>query len=122
MAPIIRPMVAEEAATHPSKETRTQKAITDAYVESSHAFHKAAWPDSIPCIVIVSERTPFPPSMTFDTTLWIQAHKEFASKAPNRTLIFANGSSHDIAHDRPELIVEAAGRLVDQIRTAKQRP
>ena len=122
MAPIIQPMVAEEAAAHPSKETRTQKAITDAYVETTHAFHKAAWPDSIPCIVIVSERTPFPPSMTFDATLWLQAHKDFAAKATNRTLIFANGSSHDIAHDRPELIVEATGRLIDQLRTTNHQP
>jgi pimeloyl-ACP methyl ester carboxylesterase len=122
MGPIIQPMVAEEAVAHPSKQTRTLKAITDAYVETSHAFHKAAWPDSIPCVVIVSERTPFPPSMTFDTALWIQAHKEFAGKAPNRTLIFAKGSSHDIAHDRPELIVEATVKLVDQLRPARQQP
>jgi pimeloyl-ACP methyl ester carboxylesterase len=122
MGPIIQPMVAQEAAAHPSKKTRTQKAITDAYVETSHAFHKASWPDSIPCIVIVSERTPFPPSMTFDTALWIQAHKDFASKSPNRILIFAKGSSHDIAHDRPELIVEATGKLVDQRRSARQQP
>ena len=103
-------MVAEEAAEHPSKETRTQKAITDAYVESASAFHKASWPDSIPCIVIVSERTPFPSSMTFDTTLWIRAHKDFEGKAPNRTLMFAKASSLDMAHDRPELIVEATGK------------
>jgi signal transduction histidine kinase len=38
---------AKEAATHPSKETRTRKAITDGYVESARAFHKAAWPHSI---------------------------------------------------------------------------
>jgi len=119
MGPIIQPMVAEEAAAHPSKQTRTQKAITDAYVESSHAFHKAAWPDSIPCTVIVSERTPFPSSMTFDTALWVQAHKDFAGKSPNRTLIFAKDSSHDIAHDRPGLIVKAAGQLVDQLRSAR---
>jgi len=119
MGPIIQPMVAEEAAAHPSKQTRTQKAITDAYVESSHAFHKAAWPDSIPCTVIVSERTPFPSSMTFDTALWVQAHKDFAGKSPNRTLIFAKDSSHDIAHDRPGLIVKAAGQLVDQLRPAR---
>jgi pimeloyl-ACP methyl ester carboxylesterase len=122
MGPIIQPMVAEEAAAHPGKKTRTQKAITDAYVETSHAFHKAVWPDSIPYTVIVSERTPFPPSMTFDIALWTQAHKDFAAKSPNRTLIFAKGSSHDIAHDRPELIVEATGKLVDQLRSARPHP
>jgi pimeloyl-ACP methyl ester carboxylesterase len=122
LAPIIQPMVAEEAAAHPSKQTRTLKAITDAYVPTSHDFYKAVWPDSIPCVVIVSERTPFPPNMTSDIALWIQAHKEFAGKAPNRTLIFAKGSSHDIAHDRPELIVDATGKLVDELRPAKPQP
>jgi pimeloyl-ACP methyl ester carboxylesterase len=122
MGPIIQPMVAEDADAHPSKRTRTLKAITDAYVETSRAFHKAVWPDSIPCAVIVSERTPFPPSMTFDTALWIQAHKDFAGKAPNRTLIFAKDSSHDIAHDRPELIVEATVKLVDQLKSARLQP
>jgi pimeloyl-ACP methyl ester carboxylesterase len=122
MGPIIQPMVAEEAAVHPSKQTRTLKAITDAYFETNHAFHKVTWPDAIPCVVIVSERTPFPPSMTFDIALWIQAHKDFAGKAPNRTLIFAKDSSHDIAHDRPELIVEATGKLVDQLRSARPQP
>jgi pimeloyl-ACP methyl ester carboxylesterase len=122
MWPIIQPMVAKEAADHPSKKTRTLKAITEAYVESSHAFHKAAWPNSIPCVVIVSEKTPFPPSMTFDITLWIQAHRDFAAKSPNRTLIFAKGSSHDIAHDHPEMIVDATGKLVDQIRSASPHP
>ena len=122
MGPIIQPMIAKQAADHPSKQTRTQKAITDAYVETSHAFHEATWPDSIPCVVIVSERTPFPPSMTFDTTLCIQAHKDFAAESSNRTLIFAKGSSHDIAHDHPELIVDATGKLVDQIRSARSQP
>jgi hypothetical protein len=60
--------------------------------------------------------------MTFDTELWIQAHKDFAGKSPNRKFIFAKDSSHDIAHDRPELIVEAAGKLVDQLRSARSQP
>ena len=60
--------------------------------------------------------------MTFDTALWIQAHKDFADKAPNRTLIFAKNSSHDIAQDRPELIVEATVKLVDQLRSGRPQP
>ena len=53
------------------------------------------------------------------TVSWIQAHKDFAAKAPNRTLILAKDSSHDIAHDRPELILEATEKLVDQLRLEK---
>jgi pimeloyl-ACP methyl ester carboxylesterase len=119
MGPILQRMGSEGAAEHPSKQTRTLKAITDAYFETNRAFHQALWPKEIPCAVIVSERTPFPPSMTFETALWLQAHKDFAGKAPNRTLILAKDSSHDIAHDRPELIIEATEHLIDQLRSEK---
>jgi len=119
MGPILQRMGTEGAAEHPSKQARTLKAITDTYFETSRAFHQAVWPKEIPCAVIVSERTPFPPSMTFETALWLQAHKDFAAKAPNRTLILAKDSSHDIAHDRPELILEATEKLVDQLRLEK---
>jgi pimeloyl-ACP methyl ester carboxylesterase len=119
MAPIIQPMVAAEAAAHPDKKTRTLEAITEVYVETSHAFHKAVWPTSIPCEVIVSEGTPFPPGMKLDSERWTQAHTEFASKAPNRTLIVAKGSSHDIAHDHPEVILDAVGKMVDGLRSVR---
>ena len=82
MGPIIQPLVAEEAAAHPSKQTRTQMALTNAYAESSHAFHKAAWPQSLPCKVIVSEQTPFPPSMTFDSLSGLRRTRTSQLKRP----------------------------------------
>ena len=116
MDPLIQPLVAAELAAHPSKKTRTLESITSAYAETSTAFHQATWPASIPCEVIVSEGTPFPPSLKSDSELWTQAHAAFARGAANRELMVANGSSHDIAHERPEIIVEAAGKMVDRIR------
>jgi pimeloyl-ACP methyl ester carboxylesterase len=121
LAPIIQPMVAAELAAHPDKKTRTLEAITEAYVETSHDFYKAIWPTSIPCEVIVSEGTPFPPEMKLDSKNWKDAHVAFANKACDRKLLLANGSSHDIAHDRPEVIIEATGRLVDRLRSAKRK-
>lgn len=121
LAPIIQPMVAAELAAHPDKKTRTLEAITEAYVPTSHDFHKAVWPASIPCVVIVSEGTPFPPGMKLDIKNWKDAHVAFANKACNGKLFVAVGSSHDIAHDRPEVIIEATGKLVDQLRSAKPK-
>jgi pimeloyl-ACP methyl ester carboxylesterase len=121
LAPIIQPMVAAELAAHPDKKTRTLDAITEAYVETSHDFYKATWPAAIPCEVIVSEGTPFPPEMKLDVKNWKDAHTAFANKACNGNLIVANGSSHDIVHDRPELIIEATGKLVDRRRSAKPK-
>jgi pimeloyl-ACP methyl ester carboxylesterase len=118
LAPIMLPMVAAELAAHPSKQTRTLNAITEAFVETSHDFHNAAWPASIPCVVIVSETSPFPETMKPEVEHWKQAHIDFAQKAPNRALITAAGSSHDIAHDRPKVIVDEVGKLVDNLRAS----
>jgi pimeloyl-ACP methyl ester carboxylesterase len=122
LAPIMQPLVAAELAAHPDKTTRTLEAISETYVETSHAFYKATWPTSIPCVVIVSEGTPFPPQMKLDSEHWTQAHIAFANRAPNRTLIVAHGSSHDVAHNHPEVILEATGNLVDLLRSAKSKP
>jgi pimeloyl-ACP methyl ester carboxylesterase len=121
LAPLMQPMVAAELAAHSDRKTRTLEAITEAYVETSHDFHKAIWPASIPCEVIVSEGTPFPPEMKLDIKKWKDAHAAFANKACNGQLIVASSSSHDIAHDRPEVIIETTVKLVDRLRSAKRK-
>jgi hypothetical protein len=114
-------MVAAELAAHADKKTRTLEAITEAYVETNHDFHKTIWPASIPCTVIVSERTPFPSEMKLDSKNWKDAHVTFANTACSGNLLVASGSSHAIAHDRPGLMTDATGKQVDQVRSAKQK-
>jgi pimeloyl-ACP methyl ester carboxylesterase len=109
LAPIMQPMVAAELAAHPDKKTRTLESITEAYVETSHDFYNATWPAAIPCEVIASEGTPFPREMKLDSKNWKDAHAAFATRACNGKLIVADGSSHDIAHDRPEVIIRRPG-------------
>lgn len=41
-----------------------------------------------------------------------QAHAAFAAAAPGRTAVFASGSSHRIAKDRPDLIIAAVRSVV----------
>ena len=106
--PIVRPLVAAGVAAHSDKRTRTLEAIEEANVPTSVAFHKAAWPTSMPCYVVLSSTTPFPPvpELKIDAERWRQAHVTFAKRAGNRELVVASGSSHDIAHDRPDVIVD----------------
>jgi pimeloyl-ACP methyl ester carboxylesterase len=111
----IQPFVAQ-MVKNSDKRSRTLVAVAKEYIPVSEAFHKAAWPAAIPCSVIVSESTPFPPQMQSDRDAWTLAHIAFTSAAPNRQLILAKGSSHDIAHDQPGIIVNAAGDLVDRLR------
>jgi pimeloyl-ACP methyl ester carboxylesterase len=102
---IYAPMLAAIKAAPPSKEGRQLLAVADSFVETSRAFHRATWPTSVPVIVIVSEKTPFDDPA--DAQWWKDAHAQFAKRAPNRRLVDAAGSSHDVAHDRPDVILSA---------------
>ncbi len=113
----IQSQVADMLAAHPGKETRTIAAIVASMVDISHSFHAAMWPPGVPCVVIVSEETPF--SSKPDAAFWRQAHVGFARELPGRLLLTATGSSHDVVRDRPDIIIQAVGEMVDRLRSGK---
>ncbi len=87
----------------------------DGYGPVHLAYHKLAWPASVPATAIVSATTPFPTA--FDAQLWRQAQREFVGAAPNRNLIVADHSSHDIPLDRPDVVIKAVEAMVNQARS-----
>ena len=103
------PMLAAIRAAPPSKSGRQLLALSGSFVETSRAFHRVTWPSSVPVTVIVSEKTPFDDPA--DAQWWKDAHAQFASRAPNRRLVIATGSSHDVAHDRPDVILSAISNM-----------
>jgi pimeloyl-ACP methyl ester carboxylesterase len=111
---IYAPIVAQIKDSAPTKSGRQLLALSESFVETSRAFHAVTWPASIPAIVIVSEKTPF--DEPADAQWWRDAHAQFAKRAPNRRLVTATGSSHDVAHDRPEVILTAISELAATTR------
>lgn len=103
------PILAATRAAPPSKPGRQLLAVADSFVTTSRAFHGVTWPASVPAIVIVSEKTPFEDPT--DAKWWKDAHAQFAKRAPNRRLVNAAGSSHDVAHDRPDVILSAIAKM-----------
>lgn len=59
---------------------------------------------------MVSEKTPLDGSPE-DAQRWRDAAASFAQEAPNRTLVTAKGSSHEVPTDRPDLVRSAVGFL-----------
>lgn len=102
---IYAPLLAATKSAPPSKSGRQLLAVAGSFAETSRDFHGAIWPASVPAIVIVSEKTPFDDPA--DAQWWKDAHAQFARRAPNRRLVNAVGSSHDVAHDRPDVILSA---------------
>ncbi|SEL31399.1 alpha/beta fold hydrolase [Streptacidiphilus jiangxiensis] len=87
------------------------------------AYHELSWPASVPATAVVSATTPFPTAL--DAGLWRQAQRKFADAAPNRQLLVADHSSHDVPLDRPDVVIRAVEAMVKQVGaagTANSRP
>lgn len=98
---------AQDNPDSPAK--RQLLALAASFETVSRAFYKMEWPASVPVQVIVAETPPQPDPI--DAQAWRDAHAQFAAKAPNRTLITADRSSHDVVNDRPDLVFEAIAAL-----------
>ncbi|GAA2746020.1 alpha/beta hydrolase [Kitasatospora cinereorecta] len=97
-----------------SPATRQLLDEADDYGPVHLAYHKLSWPAAVPATAIVSATTPFPTAD--DAQLWRQAQQEFVNAAPNRHLVVADHSSHDIPIDRPEVVITAVEDMLHQIR------
>jgi pimeloyl-ACP methyl ester carboxylesterase len=106
MSAAYAPLIANLKTAPPSATNRQLLAVSESFEETSRAFHKAVWPASVPAIVIVAEQTPFAEDPAV-AELWREAHRQFVKGAANRTYVTAEKSSHDVVHDRPDVIVKA---------------
>ncbi|MEU1626074.1 alpha/beta hydrolase [Streptomyces sp. NPDC020096] len=97
-----------------TRATRQLLAVAENYGPVHLAYHKQTWPQNVPATAIVSSQTPF--TTTSDAQLWRQAQQEFVSAAPNRRLVVAQHSSHDIPIDRPDVVINAVQETVKQVR------
>jgi pimeloyl-ACP methyl ester carboxylesterase len=106
-----RPQV-DAAKKDPGRpENRQLIATAEGFAPAHRAFHKVTWPDSVPATVIVSEKTPFDGSPV-DAQRWRDAAASFAQNGPDRTLVTAKGSSHEVPKDRPDLVLKEVEDMV----------
>jgi pimeloyl-ACP methyl ester carboxylesterase len=110
MNKIYAPIIAAAKAAPPTNASRQLLAVSASFTETARAFHKTSWPLSVPVTVIVSETTPF--EAPRDAQAWRDAHRQFAARAANRQLVVADKSSHDVAHDRPDVIAKAIADMI----------
>ncbi|MFF4473637.1 alpha/beta fold hydrolase [Streptomyces sp. NPDC001599] len=103
---------AVDAAGKDPTEPRNRQLISvaESYVPLHKAYHRATWPGTVPATVIVSEKTPFDGSPE-DAERWRDAAATFVRQGPDRTLVTAKGSSHDIPKDRPALVLEEIEKI-----------
>lgn len=94
-----------------TRQTRQLIATAQNYGPLHHAYHQVSWPASVPVTVIVSEKTPFD-SSPVDAQRWRDAAAAFVKAGPDRTLVTAVGSSHEIPRDKPQLVLQQIEKMV----------
>jgi pimeloyl-ACP methyl ester carboxylesterase len=105
--------IAELAKQPSTKQTRQLLAVASDYGATHRAYHKISWPNEVPATVIVSAKTPF--DTPGDAQLWRDAQAHFAGAAPNRHLVLARNSSHDVPIDRPDVVITAVEGMATQL-------
>jgi pimeloyl-ACP methyl ester carboxylesterase len=105
------PQIAALRAQPSTKANRQLLAVAADYGPMHEAYHQMTWPANVPAVVIVSAKTPFPDSPE-DAQRWRDATAAFAAAAPNRQLVVAQGSSHDVPIDRPDVVLAAITRML----------
>lgn len=97
-----------------TKPDRQLLAVAANYVADQRAYHQQTWPADVPATVIVSAQTPFPTSPP-DAQAWRAAQAQFAKAAPNRQLVTAAHSSHDIPLDSPDIVEAQVEAMVKTV-------
>lgn len=106
--------IAQLAKAPSTKQTRQLLAVAQNYGPAHQAYHQMTWPQDVPAIVVASAKTPFDTSPA-DAQLWRDAQAAFAAHAPNRQLVTAAGSSHDVPLDRPDVVIKAVQDMIAEV-------
>jgi pimeloyl-ACP methyl ester carboxylesterase len=83
--------------------------MMEAYPASARSVEQLRLPDGLVVVDIVAEHSWA--TTPADAQGMRDAHAAFVRASSARRAVFAAGSSHDVMHDRPELIVDAVRRL-----------
>ena len=115
------PVVAAAKVAPSTPETRQFLSVAASFDETARAFHCERWPESIPVVVLVAEATPYEDAGL--ARRWKDAQAAFVARASNRTFVMADGSSHNIALDRADLVLAAIESVLQHDHpTAADRP
>ena len=84
----------------------------EALPQTAHEVNALKLPESLPIIEIVAEKGQTDPD---SARTWHAAQTAFVSGHPARSYVLAEGSSHKIMKDKPDLVVESVRTMIGRV-------
>lgn len=124
----VREMFDEAAAAHLVAKTtplldalqRSKPAVANAmgpviraFPDTARRMRSVTFPPALPTIDIVAENWG---ETEQESAALRRAHATFVAGSPEREEVVATGSGHYVMRDRPDLVVDAIGRMVRRVR------
>jgi pimeloyl-ACP methyl ester carboxylesterase len=101
-----------------------RKANISSFDERNVQFMAAAPLPDVPMIVIARDKADELPGPPMDKEIirqaeqvWRDAQIELAAQVSDGTLIVATGSGHSIQFDKPQVVIDAIGTILERVRT-----
>jgi hypothetical protein len=88
--------------------------------ETAKRLRAVHLPPGLPLVDIVAEITWV--STADEIASMRREHASFVAESAAREAVVATGSGHYVMRDRPDLVLDAAGRLIDRIRGESTPP
>ena len=88
--------------------------VIEAYPATVQRLREVDVPRDLPTVDIVAERTWVETPEEIDAIR--RAHSDFVAASPQREGVFAEQSGHHVMRDRPDVVLDAIGRLIAEIR------
>jgi pimeloyl-ACP methyl ester carboxylesterase len=88
--------------------------VIRAYPDTVRRVRAVAFPQAIPVIDIVAERSWG--DTADENAAMRRAHDAFVAASPEREIVVANGSGHQVMRDRPEMLIAEVARMVRIVR------
>lgn len=87
--------------------------MTDYFPEALELLRGKDLPNETPVILITAGKFP-----AIAADIWRNCHQEMVKNSENHQMIIAEGNSHDIIRENPELVINAIKEMVNTIKSA----
>jgi len=85
--------------------------VVDHFPEAIEALRGKELPTQIPVILITVGNPPL------SDIMWRECHREMVMGSDKHVLLIAEGNSHNVVHENPELVVKTIAELVGRIKS-----